>query len=106
MLGINDPSQRVPKPYRNYAAVEPGDSEFIELHRIGAVEPYKLSKDYQYYRCTEAGKLAAIQSHKSIRYTKKRRVYLKYLHIADALPDLTFREFLVEDEFRQARFEA
>lgn len=106
MLGINDPCARVPKPYRNYAAVEPGAPEFLELQRIGAVEPYSRSKDYQYYRCTEAGKLAAIKSHKSIRYTKKRRVYHKYLDVADALPDLTFKEFITDERFRTTRAEA
>jgi hypothetical protein len=106
MLGINDPSVREPKPFRNYYAASHGSHELDDLVKLGAVEFDQKHGDYDYYHCTPAGKIAAIESHRLIRYTKKKRVYLKWLHIADALPDLTFKEFLTSDDFRQSRSEA
>lgn len=109
MLGINDPSQRIPKPYRNGAAVVPGDPEFVELERLGAVERYRAaggSFQYDYYSCTEAGKAAAMKSHRTIRYGRSKRVYLRFLSVRDCIPDLTFRQFLTDPEFRGIRAEA
>ncbi|KKM80022.1 hypothetical protein LCGC14_1344040 [marine sediment metagenome] len=104
MLGINTPYDRVPKPYRDYAAVPPGDAEFLELERLGAVERYTASLgEYTYFRCTEAGKLAAIRSHKTIRKTKPQRRYSAYLDMIDAFQDLTFKEFLTRPEFKEDR---
>ena len=108
MLGINTPGDRVPRPYRNYAAVTPGDPVFLGLEALGAVERYapRLPSEYHYYRCTEAGRLAALRSHRDIRYPKSRRRYLKYLEMRDAWQGLTFREVLVNPEFQRARTEA
>lgn len=102
MLGINTPWDKVPRPYRNYAAVVPGDPEFMELERIGAVEKYGKPpwSEYDYYRCTEAGKHAALKSHKSIRFPKAKRRYITFLHIRDSFHDLTFREFLTSSEYK------
>lgn len=110
MLGINDPYMRVTKPYRDYAAVNPGDPGFAELERIGAVRKYRVAQkgvtDYHWYTCTEEGRLAAIRSHRTIRKTKAQRVYNKFLHLSDCCPDLTFGEFLTGSDFRQSRDEA
>lgn len=111
MLGINTPNDRMPRPYRNYAAVNPGDAEFAELERLGAVECYRRAGtvsgfEYDYFRCTEAGELAARRSHRKIRRTKSQRVYAKYLDISDVFPDLTFGEFLKLPEFSDSRREA
>jgi len=106
MLGINDPSKRVPRPYRNYAAVNPGDPEFIEMARAGLVEIYRArgsGSEYDYYRCTEMGRLAAMRSFRSIRYSAAKRRYIAYLNVSDAVPDLTFRQFLTHPDFAEAR---
>jgi len=108
MLGINAPYDRKPKPYRNYAAVNPGDGEYAELERLGAVErcggvPWS---EYDYFRCTEAGKAAAMASHKSIQCSKAKRVYHRFLDLSDCCPDLTFKEFLTNPKFEEARASA
>lgn len=108
MLGINDPYARTPKPYRNYAAVNPGDQEFAELERLGAVERYtpRLASGYEWFRCTEAGKAAANWSHRAMRKTKPQRVYHSYLSCRDCYSDLTFKEFLTNDAFKEIRARA
>ncbi len=109
MLGINTPEAAAPAPYRNYAAVNPGDREYIELERLGAVERYRAAsprESYDYYRCTPAGHAAALASHRRIRHPKGKRVYLRFLSVRDALPDLTFREFLMGQQFASVRREA
>lgn len=105
MLGINTPYDRIPKPYRNYACVNPGDPEFVELERLGAIVRYtpKAPTDYWWYTCTDEGKLAAMRSHKTIRKGRKQRVYRMYLHVSDAFPDLTFKEFLTLPDFEDTR---
>jgi hypothetical protein len=106
MLGINDPTVKIPTPWRNYAAVSPDDKEFKELHSLGLVKFDGHHGSYDYYSCTELGRLFAVKSHKDIRYKKSRRVYIKYLSVADANPDLTFKEFLTDPEFAKYRHEA
>ena len=109
MLGINTPHDRIPRPYRNYAAISPGDSEFEELERIDVVEKYRScdpTTQYDWFQCTEAGKLAAMRSHKDIRQTKAQRRYSKFLDLCDCYPDLTFYEFLINPEFAEIREDA
>ena len=107
MLGINTPDDRIPRPYRNYAAVNPGDKEFAELERLGAVEMREPATPgrslYDYFVCTEAGRLAAMRSHHTIRHSKSKRRYAKWLDISDCFPDLTFKDFLTREQFREAR---
>jgi hypothetical protein len=105
MLGVNTPYDREPRPYRNYAAVNPGDPKYVELERLGAVENCGKTtwSEYDYYRCTEAGKAAAIQSHRNIRYSKSKRRYWKFRDIMDCCPGLTFKEFLTNPEFKEVR---
>ena len=109
MLGINTPEAAAPRPYRNYAAVDPEDAEYHELALVGAVERYRRAgpgNSFDYYRCTPAGQAAALASHRRIRYPKARRVYLRFLDVNDALPDLTFRDFLMNPRFAVTRREA
>jgi len=111
MLGINTPDDRKPRPYRDYAAVNPGDPEFGELERLGAVERINKpvpswASDYEWYQCTEAGKAAAMASHRKIRKGKPQRVYSAYLSCRDCFPDLTFKEFLTDPEFDEVRKQA
>lgn len=106
MLGINTPCDRVPKPNRNYAAVQPGDPVYVDLAAIGAVEKMGRQFELDYYQCTAIGKAAAMASHRSIRLTKSKRVYSTFLDVKDAFDRLTFREFLTSPRFTQSRKEA
>lgn len=105
MLGINTPDDRVPRPYRNYACVNPGDPEYLELERLGMVEQYQArdSGSYHWYQCTDIGRAAAMRSHRDIRYSKASRRYSKWLSIHEAWEDVTFRDFLTKPEFAEAR---
>ena len=105
MLGINTPNDRSPRPFRNHAAVVPGDKEYAELGRLGAVEQYQVRypTGYTWYRCTQAGKLAAMRSHRVIRRTKSQRRYSAFLNLLDSLPELTFNDFLTKPAFKEVR---
>jgi hypothetical protein len=105
MLGIDKPELDRPVPYRNYYCANPGEPEMLELVRLGAIELYATQGGYEWYRCTAAGRAAAIASHKTIRYTPAKRRYIKFLDVRDCLPDLTFREFLTNPRFKQSRGE-
>lgn len=102
MLGVNDNTKRQ-QPYRNYAAVTPNDPHYQELARLGMVEMYAVDWAYHWYRTTDAGRVAALQSQKQRLVSKSKRVYLAYLSVRDAFNDLTFKRFLVEPEFAECR---
>lgn len=109
MLGINTPDAREPEPYRNYYAAAPGDARMAALAARGAVRriPDQAgSPGLEFFECTEAGRRAAIASHRSIRKGKKQRVYRRFLSVRDGCPDLTFLEFLVSPDFAEARARA
>ena len=106
MLGINTPDDRIPKPYRNYAAVNPGDPEFIELEQLGAIKKYYTHNGYSpydWYECTKEGRRMAMDSHRTIRKTKAQRRYTAYLDMTDSYPELTFKDFLTHPDFSTAR---
>lgn len=106
MLGINNPSKEKPISYRNYAAVMPGDKHFIELEQLGYIEKYHSSgreTDYDWYRRTELGTEKAIASFKTIQDSAGKRRYSRYLHLREVLPSLTFRDFLIDPEYKQIR---
>jgi hypothetical protein len=103
MLGIDKPEMDQPVPYRNYYCANPGEPEMLELVRLGAIELYATQGGYEWYRCTDAGRAAAIASHKTIRYSRAKRRYIKFLDVSDCMPDLTFREFLTSPRFKQSR---
>jgi hypothetical protein len=76
MLGINDPSARVPEPYRNYAAVPAGCAEYERLYQLGLIERGAGPTDafpYVFWRCTDLGRQLAIDSHRRIRLKRDAR---------------------------------
>ena len=103
MLGIDKPDERAPEPYRDYYCASRGDVYLAELARIGAVRLYRQCEHYDWYTTTDAGRAAAIASHRKIRLRKSARVYSRYLDIADVHADLTFREFLTSPDYASAR---
>lgn len=109
MLGIDDPYMPRPKPSRDYYCANPGDAKVVELERIGAVCCYRRSGEdtkYDWFQCTDAGRAAAMASHKTIRVSKAKRMYAKFLDIRDCWQGLTFQQFLTDPEFRDSRREA
>jgi hypothetical protein len=106
MLGINDPSKRKPEPYRNHYCANPGDEHLWGLSQLGMVEFMGMRDNYEWFQCTEEGRLAAIRSHRSIQYSKSKRVYIKFLDIRDCCPDLTFKQFLTDPRFKESRADA
>jgi hypothetical protein len=111
MLGINTPHHKEPKPYRNHAAVNPGNQEFQKLEKQGLVEKMGPVADglypkLQFYRCTETGKALAMSSHRSIRLKKAARVYRLYLDLSDTDSELTFKEFLINPAYAEMKREA
>lgn len=103
MLGINDPWMPEPTPSRDYFCASSGDPELAELARLGLVRLYSQRNNYDWYATTDAGKDAAMRSHKTIRYTKAQRVYGKFLDIRDCYSELTFKEFITSPEFADSR---
>lgn len=106
MLGINTPDDRLPKPYRDYFCANPSDARLLELERIGAVECYSTRDNYRWYQCTDAGRAAAMASHKTIRRNKASRVYSRFLDVRDAYADLTFKDFITDPQYTATRREA
>lgn len=102
MLGINDPWMATPKAYRNYYCANPGDADLHALMWLGMVELYRTDS-YEWFRCTPQGERAAMESHRTIRRKKSERVYMKFLEVSDACPDLTFKQFLTEADFAECR---
>lgn len=104
MLGIDTFDQRIAKPYRDYYCATPNDPHLESMRERGLVERYEArDKTYWWYRTTPAGREIAFASRIPLIKTPAQRRYLAYLDISDALPDLTFREFLVGPEFKEAR---
>lgn len=106
MLGIDDPCTRAPKPYRDNYCANPRNEHLHELARIGAVRLYAQRDGYEWYCTTEAGRAAAMESHKRIQWPKPKRVYSKWLDVRDALPDVTFQRFLTAPQFAETRRDA
>lgn len=103
MLGINTPGAKEPKPYRNYFAANKDNEKLAELAALGAVRRYLSDEQYDWYTCTAAGLAAAIASHKTIRYSKAKRMYSKFLDCKDCFDGLTFRMFLTHPQFAESR---
>lgn len=103
MLGIDEPAHDRPKPYRNYYCANPGDPKLVELARLGTVRLYDTRGGYEWWECTDIGRVAAMASHKTIRYPAAKRRYIRFLEVSDCLPDLTFREFLTDPRYRETR---
>lgn len=106
MLGIDKPWDREPNPYRNYYCANPANEKLLSLAVTGHVELYSTSGGYEWWRCTDSGRAAAIASHRKIREPKRKRVYRAFLHCSECFPDLTFREYLTLSAFDESRREA
>lgn len=103
MLGIDDPAKKNPKPYRDYYCANPCERDLHELARLGLVTMYSAHGGYEWFTTTDAGKAAAFASQERIRYPKKKRMYLAWLHLSDVICDLTFKQFLTAPEFAEHR---
>lgn len=106
MLGID--SSRPTEPSRNHYAVCPGspdDTEMREMVKLGLVKYYGKAWEYHFYQATERGTRSAIDSHKKMvrKVPKKRRVYLSWLSTKDAIPNLSFKEFLTNPKYESFR---
>jgi len=106
MLGINRPDVRSPRPTRDYAAMSHGDQHWTQLEALGLVERYAIDEHYVWLRTTAAGREAAFASHRQIRLSRSARRYARYLDLCDAVPNLTFRDFLTHPQFAQIRRQA
>lgn len=106
MLGIDDPWMRHPNPYRDYYCATPGDGHLRELQALGAVHLYQAGGGYEWWRCTDAGRAAAMASHRTIRRPKGARLYARFLDLKDCCPDLDFKRFLTDPSLRRLRQEA
>lgn len=99
MLGLPETrdSNVIPSPYRNYYAANRGDEQLAEMARKGLVY-LAGSSDALYggdlYYATDMGKTAARASVKVRKVTRSERRYLRWLTLHDAVPDLSFGEFL------------
>jgi len=106
MLGIDDPWVREPYPFRDYYCANPGDEKLHTLAKLGGVELYETRGSYEWFRCTDDGRAAALRSHKTIRKSKGARVYSKFCDIRECYPGLTFKAFLTSTEFKDSRSRA
>ena len=106
MLGIDLPWSRQPIPYRDYYCACPGDVHLRELQDLGAVRLYRASGGYEWWCCTDAGRVAAMASHRTIRRSKGARLYARFLDLKDCWPDLDFHRFLTDPSLRRLRQEA
>lgn len=107
MLGINTPYDAEPKPYRDYYCTNKGDAELAELERLQLVRKYRDDgpEGYDWFTCTPRGKRLAMLSHKTIRHSKSKRVYQRFLSVRDCWPDITFKDFLTDQKFAGIRSE-
>ena len=103
MLGINDRYAKQPRPYRDYYAAPRGDVAMWSMAIAGLVERHAVDRYYDWYRTTEAGRAAALASHRQIRASREKRRYRKFLEVRDCWPDLTFQQFLTDPELREMR---
>ena len=106
MLGINTPNARFPEPTRDYYCANHSDEDLKQMERDGLVEVYRHDRSYTFYRTTQRGRDLATTSHKAIRHSKAKRMYHRFLDASDAISDLTFKKFLTDPYFAQARREA
>ncbi len=109
MVGLDRIGPKLPNMYRDYAAVNPGDKNFVSMAANGLVRFYYHRDRYDYYETTDAGKDVALAWFWSHRPTKKSRVYrLWRLLTWECGYQFSFLEFLQCDdpEIAKAREEA
>jgi hypothetical protein len=106
MLGIDDPYKRRPEPYRNYYCAPKVCPELRELERLGAVRQYATTEQWDWFECTDEGRLSAMRSFRSIQKNKAARRYSVFLDCRECNEGLTFREFLTAPYYAEARARA
>lgn len=103
MLGIDRDDTPNPREYRDYYCASRDDPVLWEMANLGVVERYASDRYYDWYRTTDAGKAAARASQRAMLLPKPKRIYLRWLSIRDACPDLTFLDFLTQPEYAETR---
>lgn len=103
MLGIDVDDVRHPVEHRDYYCATIGDDALRHLQQLGAVRLIRRCDRYEWYSTTDAGKAAARASQAAMLRPKGARVYARYLDASDAIPDLTFRDFLTDPLFAATR---
>lgn len=103
MLGIDVDDVPNPPECRDYFCADVGDPEMMALCDAGMVRMYRRAGGYEWWTTTDSGKDAARASQRAMLKPKPARVYARFLDVADALPDLTFREFLTNVRFAECR---
>jgi hypothetical protein len=105
-LGISDPYQK--ESYRNYFVAGPGHYDLpLIMDLIGAEmmeerrAPGFLEGGDRVFGVTDKGKLYCNINRE--KPSKAKRTYRMYLECSDCNPDLTFREFLTDPYFKEAR---
>lgn len=102
-------SKRHDKPYRNYYAVY-ADSDAIEdldalvkagLMAKGGKSP--VNSDMVYYYVTDEGRKVAFEHLPKDTRTRGQKRYERFQNAKDAFPDLTFKQFLTDPYFKEAR---
>lgn len=110
-LGLTDPMTK--EPYRNYFVAGPGHDDlptikmlcwagFMKEHTSSGGLPF-CDKDDRLFLVTDIG-ISVAQKHRP-KISRGQRRYRRFLSVADAWPDLTFREFLISPDFAQYRSE-
>ena len=103
MLGIDVNDTRDPPEYRDYYCANPGNALLHGMADLGLVELYRTDGGYEWFCTTDTGKAAARASQRAMLLPKSKRIYRRWLSVSDALPDLTFRDFLTRREFVDIR---
>jgi len=104
MLGINVTDRANPNEYRDYAACNPGDERMLALEAAGLVRCYRRATEgLDWWTTTDTGKSVARKSHRARLMPKKKRVYRAYLRMLDVDPDTTFKQFITDPAFAEAR---
>lgn len=103
MLGINNPSRATLEPYRDYFCANPNDADLQALSTIGAVELYSQRDGYDWYKTTEAGRAAAIESARKRLPKRSQLRYSRFLDVKDCYRNLTFKEFITNQRWAEYR---
>jgi hypothetical protein len=105
-LGISKPHD---KPYRNFYAVYSDSDGIRDLELLvekglminSGSSP--VNSDMVYYQVSDAGRKVAFDQLPKDTRTRAQKRYEKYLDIRDVWSDLTFKEFLIDPYFKEAR---
>lgn len=102
-------SKRHDKPYRNFYAVYTSSDSVPDLEvlvKAGLMangDKSPVNPDMVYYYVTDAGREVAFKHLPKDTRTQKQKKYERFLYAKDAYPDLTFKQFLTDPYFKEAR---